>query len=159
LRPAALDDLGLAPALESLVERVRAVHGLTVTAAIDLDDEAGGQPTRRLMPEIESTAYRLVQEALTNVAKHARAENVEVLVKESGDELSIEVRDDGRGFELGTRSDGFGLVGMRERVDLVGGEISIESKSGAGTLVSAKVPARHRQPEAPTGRPAEAGAA
>jgi signal transduction histidine kinase len=159
LRPAALDDLGLAPALESLVERVRAVHGLTVTAAIDLDDEAGGQPTTRLMPEIESTAYRLVQEALTNVAKHAQAETVEVVVKESGDELSIEVRDDGRGFELGTRSDGFGLVGMRERVDLVGGEISIESKSGAGTLVSAKVPARHRQPEAPTGRPAEAGAA
>ncbi|MEA2377698.1 MAG: hypothetical protein QOD13_1605 [Thermoleophilaceae bacterium] len=159
LRPAALDDLGLAPALESLVERVRAVHGLTITAAIDLDDEAGGQPTTRLMPEIESTAYRLVQEALTNVAKHARAETVEVVVKESGDELSIEVRDDGRGFELGTRSDGFGLVGMRERVDLVGGEISIESKSGAGTLVSAKVPARHRQPEASTGRPAEAGAA
>jgi signal transduction histidine kinase len=159
LRPAALDDLGLAPALESLVERVRAVHGLTVTAAIDLDDEAGGQPTTRLMPEIESTAYRLVQEALTNVTKHAQAETVEVVVKESGDELSIEVRDDGRGFELGTRSDGFGLVGMRERVDLVGGEISIESKSGAGTLVSAKVPARHRQPEASTGRPAEAGAA
>jgi signal transduction histidine kinase len=159
LRPAALDDLGLAPALESLVERVRAVHGLTVTAAIDLDDEAGGQPATRLMPEIESTAYRLVQEALTNVAKHAQAETVDVLVNESGDELSIEVRDDGRGFELGTRSDGFGLVGMRERVDLVGGEISIESKSGTGTLVRARVPARHRQPEAPTGRSAEAGAA
>jgi signal transduction histidine kinase len=138
---------------------VRAVHGLTVNAAIDLDDEAGGQPTTRLMPEIESTAYRLVQEALTNVAKHAQAETAEVLVKESGEELSIEVRDDGRGFDPRARSDGFGLVGMRERVDLVGGEISIESKSGAGTLVSAKVPARHRQPEASTGRPAEAGAA
>jgi signal transduction histidine kinase len=159
LRPAALDDLGLAPALESLLERVRAVHGLTVNAAIDLDDEAGGQPATRLMPEIESTAYRLVQEALTNVAKHAQAETAEVFVKESGEELSIEVRDDGRGFDPRARSDGFGLVGMRERVDLVGGEISIESESGAGTLVSAKVPATHRRPDASTGRPAEAGAA
>jgi signal transduction histidine kinase len=159
LRPAALDDLGLAPALESLVERVRAVHGLTVDATIDLDYEAGGQATMRLTPEIESTAYRLVQEALTNVAKHAQAESAEVVLMESGDEISIEIRDDGRGFDPAASTDGFGLVGMRERVDLVGGEVSIESKPDAGTLVIAKLPARHRRPEPSAGRPAEAGAA
>ena len=159
LRPAALDDLGLAPALESLVEQVRGIHGLTVHATIDLNYEAGGPETARLTPEIESTAYRLVQEALTNVAKHSLAETATVVLKESGDEVSIEIRDDGHGFDPAASTGGFGLVGMRERVDLVGGEVSIESTLDAGTIVRANLPARHRPAVPSAGSPAEAGAA
>ena len=159
LRPAALDDLGLAAALESLVDRVRGIHGLTVNAAIDLNHEAGGPETARLTPDIESTAYRLVQEALTNVAKHSQAETATVVLKEGGDEVSIEIRDDGHGFDPSARTGGFGLVGMRERVDLVGGEVSIESMPDAGTIVRAKLPARHRPAEPADESPAQAGAA
>jgi signal transduction histidine kinase len=159
LRPAALDDLGLGPALESLVERVRAIHGLTVHAAIDLDNEAGGAPASRLIPEIESTAYRLVQEGLTNVAKHAQAETAELVLTESEGEVAIQIRDDGCGFDPAAGTAGFGLVGMRERVDLVGGSMSIESEPGSGTVVNAKLPARHRQDDASTQGSAQAGAA
>ena len=158
LRPAALDDLGLAPALDSLVERMRATNGLTVHATIDLDYEAGGVTTSRLTPEIESTAYRLVQEALTNVAKHAQAETAEVVLKEAKGEVSIQIRDDGRGFDRAAGSAGYGLVGMRERVDLVGGSVSIESQPGGGTVVNAKLPARHCRDDASAERP-QAGAA
>jgi signal transduction histidine kinase len=156
LRPAALDELGLAPALESLVERVRTVHGLAVEREIALRLDGGHEPTR-LVPEVESTAYRLVQEALTNVAKHAQAERARVVVTEAPGQLLIEVHDDGRGFDPNESDSGFGLLGMRERVDLIGGDLTVESEPGAGTVVRAKLPARHR--EAEPGHPAEAGAA
>ena len=157
LRPAALDQLGLTPALESLIARVRKVHGLDVAGQLDLDYQAG-RKTTRLLPEIESTAYRLVQEALTNVAKHAKAEEVQVAVVEDDGHVTIEVRDDGEGFDLDATHSGFGLLGMRERVDLFAGSLTVTSKPGSGTVIRAKLPGQHRDEPAAPERPA-AGAA
>ena len=142
LRPAALDDLGLAQALGSLGERTRTVHGLDLAIEIRLADTDG---SARLIPEIESTVYRVVQEALTNVAKHARAEQVSVKVVEEDASVRIEVSDDGEGFDPERNHGGFGLVGMRERLDLVDGTVTIDSAPGRGTTIYAELPARHRE--------------
>jgi signal transduction histidine kinase len=128
LRPAALDELGIEPALESLAERAEVGVALRVELAA------------RPAPELESTIYRLVQEALTNVAKHARASHVSVLVREAGDALEVLVRDDGAGFDPHRRSSGYGLVGMRERLALVRGTLDIESAPGGGTTLRASIP-------------------
>jgi signal transduction histidine kinase len=132
LRPAALDELGLAPAIESLGERTATVEGLEV----ELDVDVGG----RLDPEVETIAYRLAQEALTNVAKHAGAERVRVQVSLEYDVVKVEVIDDGRGFDPKAATEGFGLLGMRERVGLAHGQLAIESEPGR-TVVRATVPA------------------
>ena len=131
LRPAALDEIGLAPAIDSLGQRLAAVEGLEVEVAV----EVGG----RLDPELETTVYRIVQEALTNIAKHARAERVRVDVALDFDVVRVEVADDGRGFDPEARVAGFGLVGMRERVALAHGQIDVESASGR-TVVRATLP-------------------
>jgi signal transduction histidine kinase len=141
LRPAALDEIGLAPAIDSLGKRLAAVEGLDV----ELDVELGG----RLEPEVETTVYRLVQEALTNVAKHAQAERVRVHVALDYDVVRVEVSDDGRGFDPEARVEGFGLVGMHERVALARGQLEVESAPGK-TVVRATLP---------VGSGAEAGAA
>ena len=148
LRPASLDALGPEPALRSLVERARALHGLDIDLEVDLDYEQGRQPTRHL-PEIESTIYRLVQEALTNVAKHARAERVWISVHEQESRVSVKIQDDGQGFDLESVSGGFGLVGMGERVELVSGRLTIESSPGRGTIVRAELPATHLPSDEP----------
>jgi signal transduction histidine kinase len=132
LRPAALDELGLAPAIESLTRRLSAVEGLEVELDLDLGPDRFGE-------EVETTAYRLIQEALSNVAKHARATSVSVSARRVDGVIRIEVADDGGGFDPAVRGDGFGLVGMRERVALVGGTVDIGS-SAAGTTVRAAVP-------------------
>ena len=93
----------------------------------------------RLGPELETTVYRLVQEALTNVAKHAAAEHARVVVRTSGGRVEIEVADDGSGFDPDATTSGFGLAGMHERVALSGGEISV-TPGPAGTTVSARLP-------------------
>ena len=142
LRPAALDDLGLTPALDTLYTRVLEVHGLTVDSAVKLDFEAGRNRSR-LDPDIEGTIYRLVQEALTNTAKHGGTRRARVEITEAGGRLTIEIRDDGQGFDPTERARGFGLVGMRERVELAGGTLEISSSRGAGTRVTATLPARH----------------
>ena len=133
LRPAALDEIGLAPAIESLGQRLAAIEGLDVDVQVDI----GG----RLDPELETTAYRIVQEALSNIAKHARAERVRVRVTLDFDTVRIEVTDDGQGFNPAARAEGFGLVGMRERVALAQGRLDIESSS-EGTFVTARLPVR-----------------
>ena len=132
LRPAALDQFGLLPALESLVTGVGAVAGLDVAATLDLGPE-------RLAPELETTVYRFVQEALTNVAKHAHAQHVRVHVTRAQGALEVEVVDDGRGFRVEQRAEGFGLVGMHERAALVGGAMRVES-SRAGTIIRGSFP-------------------
>jgi len=138
LRPAALDELGLRPALEALVER-RSDHGApTIRSELVLPDAQIGAD--RLDPEIESTVYRLVQEALTNVIKHAQAHTVDLTVVASKGAVSIEVQDDGVGFGADARTPGFGLVGARERVFLAGGTMTIES-GDHGTVVRARLPA------------------
>ena len=131
LRPAALDEIGLAPAIESLAERLAAVEGLEV----DVELELGG----RLDPELETTVYRLVQEALTNVAKHAGAEHVQIVVALDHDVVRVEVVDDGRGFDPEARVEGYGVVGMNERVALAHGRLDIESAPGR-TAVRATLP-------------------
>jgi signal transduction histidine kinase len=144
LRPAALDAYGLGAAIEALVQRIAGVSGLDIAADVTLAWESGAAETRP-EDEIESALYRLVQEALTNVTRHARAEHVHIVVKEDDHEFLVEVHDDGRGFDPTERREGFGLVGMRERVALVGGSLHIASGAGEGTVIAARVPARHRQ--------------
>jgi signal transduction histidine kinase len=135
LRPAALDELGLGPALTTLVNRVAAASGLEIDAAIDID--------QRLGEEQETVAYRVVQEALSNVVKHAHATRVTLAVAAADGELRIHVADDGRGFDPGSPTGGFGLVGMRERIDLAGGRLAIE-RGDPGTRVDVVLPAPAR---------------
>lgn len=140
LRPAALDELGLAAAIESLAGSHAATTGLEVELDLALP-ESDGEPSEELR-EIESAVYRLVQEALTNVAKHAQAERVRIEVVERGRGIDVLVRDDGIGFDMDRREQGFGLVGMRERVTLAGGSLSIVSTPGGGTELRGRVPLR-----------------
>jgi signal transduction histidine kinase len=142
LRPAALDEIGLRAAVEGLVERTASTQGLDITAEIALSSDAVG--AARLAPEVESTAYRIVQEGLTNVAKHAEAAKAEIEIAEADGRLEVAVRDDGRGFEPTAPRTGFGLTGMRERVEMLGGTLAVESSpAGLGTLVRASLPVRH----------------
>jgi signal transduction histidine kinase len=94
----------------------------------------------RLDRELESSVYRLVQEALTNVAKHAEAEAVWIDVAQDKTSISIVVRDDGIGFDMDERPTGFGLIGMRERVALAGGSLTIVSTPGVGTVLRGRFP-------------------
>jgi signal transduction histidine kinase len=140
LRPAALDELGIKPAVEALVARTSASSGLEVEARIDLAYDSGRAPTR-LIGEIESTVYRLVQEALTNAVKHAGAQRAWIEIIEDGSTVTVAVSDDGGGFDPERANGGFGLVGMRERVELVDGRLLIDSTHGKGTVIRAELPA------------------
>jgi signal transduction histidine kinase len=141
LRPAALDELGLRPAIEGLLDRHREQDDFEITGELKLPQAAVRD--ERLEEDLETTVYRLIQEALTNVAKHARASKVRVAVAESDGELFVEVQDDGVGFDPDTGGHGFGLVGMQERVSLADGTLTVESGE-QGTVVKAYLPARHR---------------
>jgi signal transduction histidine kinase len=143
LRPAALDELGLRPALEALVERTRATSGIEVELRADLAGISGPGQTQ-LDSEVATTVYRLVQESLTNAVKHADAELVSVEILETTADLTVTVRDNGSGFGPDDRAaGGFGLIGMDERVSLAGGRLEIDSRPGQGTTVRAWLPARH----------------
>ncbi len=131
LRPSLLDDLGLQPAIEALLER-RAGPGLEIVSDVSLPE------SEPLPQELETMIYRLVQEALTNVVKHAGASTVRVAVTRSADEVTVEVEDDGSGFDPGSPSSGFGLAGMRERVFLAGGTLEVRS-GDSGTVVHARI--------------------
>lgn len=136
LRPKALDDFGLVAALERLADGLRERVGLDVDLAAPLSE--------RLPSEVETALYRVVQESLTNVVKHARAHRVSVLVTRKDSMILAVVEDDGDGFDMARagESPGLGLVGMRERMALVGGRLSIETRAGAGTTIVAEVPVR-----------------
>ena len=136
LRPSALDDFGLAPALERLVD----TYGRQAAIPVHLEVRLGED---RLTPEIETTLYRMVQEALTNVAKHADATSVSILLTRTASAVRLVVEDDGAGFDQGDTRDGsLGLPGMRERVALVDGVLRVESAPGKGTTLVAEVPVR-----------------
>ena len=143
LRPASLDELGVQPALEALAKRTSSRHGLDVETHFDLDFARGRHPTR-LTADIENTTYRLVQEAITNAVKHSGANTISVRVVEDNGSVVIAVRDDGAGFDREAGTGGFGLLGMRERVELVEGRVFIDSRPGRGTVVRAELPALHR---------------
>ena len=134
LRPKALDDFGLVPALERLVDTFREATGISV----ELESQLGGH---RLPSEVETTLYRTVQESLTNIAKHAGARRVSVLLLRRPGLVSALVEDDGHGFDPDRDREGMGLDGMRERLALLEGRVTIES-SRAGTSIVAEVPLR-----------------
>jgi signal transduction histidine kinase len=132
LRPKALDDFGLVPALRRLAQSFTEQIGIAADVEAYLGDG-------RLPAEIETALYRLVQEALTNVVKHARASRVSIsLVRRTGS-VSAVIEDDGVGFS-GPSGEGLGLVGMRERVGLLNGRLVVESRPGRGTTIVAEVP-------------------
>ena len=135
LRPSALDDFGLVTAIERLADTYRQQAGVDV----DLEASIGEE---RLPPEVETALYRIVQEALTNVSKHAGASRISIVVRRKGNSAAVVVEDDGRGFDAHARSDGLGLPGMRERVALLGGRLIVESSSGSGTTLAVEVPIR-----------------
>ncbi|HEY2437562.1 MAG TPA: GAF domain-containing sensor histidine kinase, partial [Solirubrobacteraceae bacterium] len=152
LRPAALDQLGLEPAVLALVDRFRA-SGLDVDVNLEPAFEAGGDQDR-LEPELETGIYRIVQEALTNAVKHGDAKRAAVELVEDERTIHIGIRDDGCGFDPSAATSGFGLVGMRERVELLNGELTVESAPGNGTQITVSLPARGGQerPEASVSR-------
>jgi signal transduction histidine kinase len=143
LRPAALDQIGLSPALEALAKRVAATSGLHLELNMDLAFEEG-RASSRLDPDVEQTLYRIIQESLTNAVKHAVAANVRVDLAEHDGRITLRVEDDGSGFDTGQNSGGFGLIGMHDRASLIGGQLELTSAPGSGTTVTAQVPARHR---------------
>ncbi len=140
LHPSVLDDLGLLPALEWYVERHAENAGFSATVSA----EPHGL---RWPPEIEGACFRVAQEALTNVARHARARSVRVALRRLPSALELTIRDDGVGFDVeaarrnAMQGESLGLLGMQERVQLAGGRLEIESTPGAGTLVRASFPA------------------
>jgi signal transduction histidine kinase len=142
MRPASLDQLGVQPALDALAERWSALSGIEIDLDVDLRFQTGDAKDR-LAASIETTIYRVVQEALTNVAKHADAQRVSITVVERDGTVEVAVTDDGRGFSGSVPTDGFGLIGMRERIRLTGGRHEIESEAGRGTTVHAWIPATH----------------
>lgn len=141
LRPTILDDLGLVPAIRWYVKNKMEPVGLKVDLQV-----VGFE--RRLPESLETNLFRIVQEALTNVLRHADAEHAWVRLEENGDSYRVEIRDDGTGFrvEQGIRrhsgKEGFGLFGMKERAELVGGYVSVDSAVGEGTRVRAMIPKR-----------------
>jgi two-component system sensor histidine kinase UhpB len=138
LRPPALDELGLEPALRTLAERVTSRHGLT----LELDLQLG---ERRLDAEHETIAYRVAQEALTNVVKHAAATGVRMQLRITASALDLEVRDDGRGLRepiTQRAGGGYGITGMRERAEIGGGRLRVRADDGGGTSVALTLPLR-----------------
>ena len=142
LRPAALDDLGIGAAIEALAARA-ARSGLDVDLDVALAVDADGHPDR-LLPEVETAIYRIVQEGLTNAGRHGQAGRAVVEIAERNGNVDLSVRDDGAGFDPAMRTAGFGLLGMRERAELLGGTLTVDSVPGQGTTVRARIPVGDR---------------
>ncbi len=142
LRPAALDELGIKAAIEALAER-SSRYGIEVDVSVEIAYEQGLR-SDRMTAELETALYRIVQEALTNAVRHGHAKRAVVEIRE--DEMTVEllVRDDGRGFDPDAAAEGFGLLGMRERVALLAGELRVESDAEGGTAIAATIPVQRR---------------
>jgi two-component system sensor histidine kinase UhpB len=139
LRPIMLDEIGLEAALRALVEEQGYVSGIAMRLEID-------GLTERLHPDLENTCFRVAQEAITNVVRHAGAKHASVHVHCNAERLTLRVTDDGRGMSaqdlaMQASSEKLGLVGMRERVRALGGELRLSSRDG--TSVEIDLPARH----------------
>ena len=133
LRPKALDDFGLVPALDALSG--------SVSDATNLDVEFKADDFPRLRAEAETALYRIVQEGLTNVVRHAQATTASVYIGSTPDSVRLTIEDDGCGFDAPhTSGEGFGLEGIRERVQLLGGRFVVSSTEGHGTLLVVEVP-------------------
>ncbi len=140
LRPSILDDLGLVPAVE------RYIKGYQATTGLHIEFYVQGFNEKRLPPHLETALYRITQEALTNVAKHAEARHVSVLMERRRRAVVAVIEDDGQGFDVETikhsREDGpgLGLIGIEERLSLLGGTLTVESKPRMGTTVVLEIP-------------------
>lgn len=139
LGPAVLEDVGLVEALARMCDDVADRTDIAIDRHIDVD--AGTLP-----PVLETTCYRVIQEALTNISRHAKATRVDIDVAVEGEDLRISVADDGTGFDLAAVDPRVsrGLVGMRERVELLGGRLEVASRPGGGTRVGVSLPVRRR---------------
>jgi PAS domain S-box-containing protein len=136
LHPGALDDLGLAAAVTRHAEEFAQSHGIAVDVRIERLEVDG------LSPLLHATVYRVLQEALTNVARHAGARSVSVRLVRDEATVELRVQDDGIGLAGALRTEGLGLRGMRERAALLGGSVDVESQLGAGTTITARFPVR-----------------
>jgi signal transduction histidine kinase len=141
LRPSMLDDLGLAPALKWVAEQSASRSGFEVSFHHE-------RTQVRLAPEIETACFRIVQEALTNISRHAQAKHVDISLRRDGNDLLLNVQDDGLGFDLATMQaramagGSLGVLGMQERATLLGGELNIASAPGKGCAVQLRSPWR-----------------
>lgn len=139
LRPSMLDDLGLAPALKWMAEQTSTRGGFAVSFHHE-------RVQMRLSPEIETTCFRIVQEALTNVTRHAQASQVDIRLRREAEQLVLSVQDDGKGFDLNAMrkravaGSSLGVLGMQERATLIGGQLDIESSPGQGCTVQLTCP-------------------
>lgn len=142
LRPASLDHLGLVAALRQYIETFRSQHNLAVQF------EAVGLEGERMPTEVETALYRIVQEALTNVVRHASASRVDVILERRNDRLVVVVEDNGAGFDadIALQNGQLGLAGMRERAEMLGGNFVVESEIRKGTTVLVEVPYVHSHP-------------
>ncbi len=140
LRPAALDQLGVGPALTALIERVESESNVAIDLRLDFAVRAntGGG---RLVPQLEDTIYRLVQESLNNAVRHGGAQRAIVEVFEDDGQITVRVVDDGSGFDPDAPRSGYGLIGMRERVSLADGELDV-STGPNGSTVKASMPSK-----------------
>jgi two-component system CheB/CheR fusion protein len=150
LRPSVLDDLGLPLALSNYVEQWSA------RAHVAADLHMSGLESERLPLAVETTLYRLVQEALNNVLKHAHASEVSVIIERRVDEMRLIIEDDGGGFSMPPPSNPeltqqLGLIGMHERVTLLNGTLTVESAPGSGTSIFARIPLPSVQQGEPNG--------
>lgn len=139
LRPTILDDLGLLAALEWRVDEFNAAGAAHASLKADC-----GSP--RLAHPVELACFRVAQEALTNAARHAQAQQVSISLSQTGGWIILAISDDGRGFDPATLKPGLGLRGMRERLALVGGTLLVESRPGAGTRITAYAPCEESSP-------------
>jgi signal transduction histidine kinase len=145
LRPAALDQLGVAPALTALIERVQSDSGVSIDLRVDLAP-ADGSAGARLVPQLEDTIYRLVQESLNNAIRHGDAKRAIVEVFEEAGGVTVRVVDDGTGFDPKAPKSGYGLTGMKERVALCGGELEVSSGTSGSTIQASMKSRRVGQP-------------
>ena len=140
LRPMALDDLGIVPAISKYLDNFQENYGIKCEFLIEGRE-------RRLLPALEVALFRLVQEGMTNVAKHAQSPKVDISLIYQEDWTIARIRDYGKGFEvsfaLTTPGEHFGLIGMRERVEMFSGHFSIQSTLGKGTTIELSIPSRH----------------
>ncbi|GEA15870.1 histidine kinase [Moorella sp. E308F] len=144
LRPMVLDDLGLAPALKRYFASYKEQYGLEIEFLFF------GQE-RRLESTIEIALFRIIQEAVNNIKKHARVKSAVVKMEMQPDKITVSIRDTGKGFDLnsvqgGKNGNGYGLVGMRERVQLLNGEMKINTAPGKGTCISITIPLQDQGP-------------
>jgi two-component system sensor histidine kinase NreB len=141
LRPTALDDLGLLPAIRSYIKRYEQTFGIEVTLQVK-----GSQ--RRYPASVETALYRILQEAMTNTAKYADAETIHITFMDDGEQLTLTVSDDGKGFDiqhLEAQGTGLGLFGMKERAHLLDGTVEIHAAIGAGTRILVTIPLRKEE--------------